>query len=1084
MWHRRFAHAHPDTLHRILKLGLSHVKSTCTVCIQAKHRRKISRKPAPRATRPFELVHSDLCGPMHHDSHGGARYYMVFIDDYSRWSFVYFLKNKDRQTCSNTFREMQQFVKTQFGYHIKRFRCDNGKGEYNNALFKSILVNSGITFEPAPPYTQHKNGVSERMIQTLNSKARAMMLDAYLPPPFWAEMIETACYLHRRTPSRSLNGRSPYEVLHEAIFMRDNDSQLPDNQSFKPPLDHLRRVGCVAWKVIPEEQRQDKKFGSRSRRCMMLGYVHHSTNIWRLWDFETNTGKEGGRAFAWSDVRWEEEVNVFENASSLVDNEESTVFPFPEMDAEIEASITAFESTASHAPHALPSDSATASGSTVSASSHSAPQTAPPPRPAAELSSATFVLPPATLLDAAPAEPPASTSDYNASSTAAPIEATATSQTRITHAATVKSTAMPSRKQLARSAKNRAALRAVQAMHRALPPPAPPAKEISALSAVVGCSAETISTAMTAHVTAQLTGQQITDPLTLSQALNSPYAEYWKAAIREEYGSLLDNGTWEVIGALEDVPTGRKAIGSKWVFKTKLNSDGSTRFKARLVIKGYEQAEGRDFDLTYAPVGKLTTLRYLLSLAAHHGWHIDHMDVVTAFLNPSIDRDDVYMCLPPGMDWIDPSLARGTRAVRLHKALYGLKQAPRLWWQEIHSFLSSLDFIQSHADTNLYRKDGVFLLLYVDDILILYADGIPATVALELKDRLKSRYKMSDLGQAKRFLGLEIKYHPEGPGQGIYLGQTSYIEDLIARFGLSECRTVSTPMDYHVDLTAPTPEGEIPSQLADQGLYLSIVGSLMYLAMGTRPDIAFAVAALSRHNSRPTELHLTAAKRILRYLRLTSHLGLLYRSSQAGFAGDTTPIHGFTDSDWAEDKTDRKSQGAYIFRHRGTAISWQSKKQNLVALSTFEAEYMAFVEASREALWLRQLEKDVLQPPHDPQAWLEQILRSALSNDRRDDDRRDDEGDAELPPTRIFTDNQSALTTVHSEGLKTRTKHVDIRFHAARNLQQLGLVDFADIPSADNAADVFTKGLAQDAHWKMVGLLGMASMEGPEDEMV
>jgi hypothetical protein len=972
---------------------------------------------------------------MHHDSHGGARYYIVFIDDYSRWSFVYFLKNKDRQTCSNTFREMQKFVKTQFGYDIKRFRCDNGKGEYNNALFKSILVNSGITFEPAPPYTQHKNGVSERMIQTLNSKARAMMLDAYLPPPFWAEMIETACYLHRRTPSRSLNGRSPYEVLHEAMFIRDNssdsESQLPENRpSFKPPLDHLRRPGCVAWKVIPEEQRQDKKFGSRSRRCMMLGYVHHSTNIWRLWDFETNTGKEGGRAFAWSDIRWEEEVNAFENASSLLDNEESTVFPFPEMDAEIEASITALEST-----------------------------TAEPP-------ASTSAIEPTTSEIPAPSVPPASTSAIEPTASEIP-------------APSAPPAPPPSRRQLARSAKNRAALRAVQDMHRAsaleLPPPAPPAKEIAALSAVVGCSAERISAAMTAHVTAQLTGgPQIMDPLTLSQALNSPYAEYWRAAIREEYGSLLDNGTWEVIGALEDVPTGRKAIGSKWVFKTKLNSDGSTRFKARLVIRGNEQAQGRDFDLTYAPVGKLTTLRYLLSLAAHYGWHIDHMDVVTAFLNPSIDRDDVYMCLPPGMDWIDPSLARGTRAVRLHKALYGLKQAPRLWWQEIHSFLTSesLGFLQSHADTNLYHKDGVFLLLYVDDILILYADGIPATAALELKERLKSRYKMSDLGQATRFLGLEIKYN----GRDIYLGQTSYIEDLLARFGLSDCRTVSTPVDDHVDLNVAEPEG------ADQGLYLSIVGSLMYLAMGTRPDIAFAVAALSRYNSRPTEVHLTAAKRVLRYLRLTSNLGLLYRTGNSQDR-TVTPIHGFTDSDWAEDSADRKSQGAYIFRHRGTAISWQSKKQNLVALSTLEAEYMVFIEGSREAIWLRQLEKDILQPPQDPQVWLEQLLQSALSkdNDRRDDDRRND---TELLPTRIFTDNQGALDTIHGEGIKTRTKHIDIRFHAARNLQQLGLVDFAYIPTTDNTADVFTKGLAKVAHWKMVGLLGMASMGGPADEMV
>jgi hypothetical protein len=327
LWHRRFAHLHPDALRTLLGSAAAdrddHA-SRCTVCIRTKHRRRICRQPQRRATRPFELVHSDLCGPMRTDSHGGKRYYIVFIDDFSRWTFVYFLHTKDREACRNAFREMQSYVKTQYGCTIRRFRCDNGRGEYDNALFKGILTTSGINFEPAPAYTQHKNGVSERMLQTLNSKARACILDAQLPTVFWAELVETACYLHRRSPTRSLQGRTPYEVLHAWLFARDHPSTPLEANQFRPPLDHLRRVGCVAWKVIPKEQRCDKNFGPRSRRCMMLGYVHDTTRIWRLWDFETNTGLLHGRPFQWSDVEWEEDVN----ACTADDSEpEELVFP-------------------------------------------------------------------------------------------------------------------------------------------------------------------------------------------------------------------------------------------------------------------------------------------------------------------------------------------------------------------------------------------------------------------------------------------------------------------------------------------------------------------------------------------------------------------------------------------------------------------------------------------------------------------------------------------------------------------------------------------------------------------------------------
>jgi hypothetical protein len=204
------------------------------------------------------------------------------------------------------------------GHKIQRFRCDNGTGEYNNAEFQKILADSGIRYEPAPPYTQHKNGVAERMIRTLNTKARCMMLDAKVPMKFWAEAIRTAAYIHQRTPTTACSRRTPYESLY----------------GIKPPLDNLRRFGCTAYKYIPKEQRDHGKFGRRSRPCMMLGYVHDTTKIWRLWDFER--GLHGG-AIECSNVIFDEENDGFHSNDEDIDYDVD--FPTNEPDPEILVSV-------------------------------------------------------------------------------------------------------------------------------------------------------------------------------------------------------------------------------------------------------------------------------------------------------------------------------------------------------------------------------------------------------------------------------------------------------------------------------------------------------------------------------------------------------------------------------------------------------------------------------------------------------------------------------------------------------------------------------------------------------------------------
>jgi len=336
MWHRRFAHLNHQDLRRLLESSGERITDLdvepvtdpmdyeppitpvqpvnklekprwetprlCPTCVHTKQQQHVIRTKASRTSTPFELVHSDLCGPMKH-SIGGAQYYIIYIDDCTRYTEVYFLITKTAEEISAKFQHYRAWVEAQ-GFHIKRFRSDNGSGEYSNSVFLGLLGEKGITFEPSPPYTQHKNGTAERMIRTLNAKARSMMLDANVPIIFWPEAIRTACYLHRRSPTSSLtDNRSPYEALYGTI----------------PKIGHLRRFGCRVYKHIPPAQRTEKKFGNRSSMCMMLGYVHNTTKIWRIWDFKSG---RTGRAVECSSVVFDEEENAHTE-----DQKEAIEFP-------------------------------------------------------------------------------------------------------------------------------------------------------------------------------------------------------------------------------------------------------------------------------------------------------------------------------------------------------------------------------------------------------------------------------------------------------------------------------------------------------------------------------------------------------------------------------------------------------------------------------------------------------------------------------------------------------------------------------------------------------------------------------------
>jgi Reverse transcriptase (RNA-dependent DNA polymerase). len=343
------------------------------------------------------------------------------------------------------------------------------------------------------------------------------------------------------------------------------------------------------------------------------------------------------------------------------------------------------------------------------------------------------------------------------------------------------------------------------------------------------------------------------------------------------------------------------------------------RFKARLVARGFTQAYGIDYLETYAPVAKLTTYRVIFALASLEQWEIHGMDVITAFLLGKLD-EEIFMIQPEGFE---RQGMKGKMVCRLLRSLYGLKQASRVWNIQLHEFLIKIGFKRSNADTCLYINSelGITIAIWVDDFLIAGKDR--QNIA-KVKGQLASTFRMKDLGQLTHFLGMRVTRISDG---GISIDQSTYIKDILARFGMEDSKAVYTPLATGTQLTQTTEDSSNGNKSARndvQPLYQSIVGSLMYAMLYTRPDIAYAVQQLSQFGSDPSQIHLQAAKRVLRYLQGSQTSHLIYKCDTGNRTTDT--IQGYSDADWASDE-DRKSISGYVFTLAGSPISWQAKKQ-------------------------------------------------------------------------------------------------------------------------------------------------------------
>ena len=494
----------------------------------------------------------------------------------------------------------------------------------------------------------------------------------------------------------------------------------------------------------------------------------------------------------------------------------------------------------------------------------------------------------------------------------------------------------------------------------------------------------------------------INEPATLEEALASEQAEFWQQAANDEMASLLANETW----TLEPLPPGVTPIPVKWVFKVKRDATGNVeRYKARLVAKGFRQREGIDYEEVFAPVSKYTTLRTLLAMAAARDLEIHQLDIKTAFLNGELE-EDVWIQQPPGYDTGGDGMA-----CHLHKSLYGLKQAPRAWHTKLKEELEALGFIPSAADPALFLKAGpdpVYLLTYVDDILVITGS---ITELRATKDQIMAAFEARDLGEASFFLGMDIIR--DRNNRTIRLAQTRLTASLLSKYGMEEAKSVSTPLSTATKLTK---DGE-PLDTSTNG-YSQLIGSLMYLSVCTRPDIAQAVGALARYMAAPTGSHWQAAKGVLRYLAGTANYGITF--------GDSLNLEAYCDADYAGDIDTRRSTTGYVFILGGGAISWSSRLQPTVAASTTEAEYMAAAYAIKEALWLRTLLNEL---------------------------------DMNIGTISIYADSQSAIKLLKNPVFSMRSKHIDVIYHFARERVARKDITFKYIATNMMVADILTKPL-------------------------
>lgn len=1017
LWHDRLGHTSLDNFKKLkngnfydsnLLNNIKSIESICKFCIEGKQTRDPfnNKKDTSNVNRPLFHIHSDVCGKICPPTKRNENYFVTFIDQFTHYLVVYLIKHK-----SEVFECLKAYIasaEAQFNLKIAHFYCDNG-GEYTSNEIKSYFAQKGIQVHYTCPHTPQQNGISERMNRTILERARAIRSQSELSKSFWGDAVQVATYLINRTPTKAITqDKTPFEMWHNK----------------KPTIKYLRVFGSTAY---VHNKVMKGKLDTRSHTGIFVGYEPSGYKIWM----------PANRKYVIStDVKFDETTFLVTRPTQgsndmddiLTDDELTDIADDHTTKPGLEPGRSHYVDQVVHKSGTKPDGRITTKPGLEPGRSHHVDQVV---NDGEQMQEIELVTHPTSTNSGTVPEPSIQSHDDRVD-----IETvTESDMSDFIHGSIDiinEEVTRPFKLHKTVVNDNVNAMEQIDASdlfnednnNRSFP--ISPSHDEPPTKVLRRSNRDRDENyldkrfkdfiLMSAHSIEPL-------PNSFKDIESRLDKELWQKAINEELNSMKLNNTWTIVNK----PNNCNIVGCRWVFNIKRDEFGNPiKHKARLVAQGFSQQYLVDYNETFAPVSRMTSFRAIAAISNQFNLMLHHMDVKTAFLNGTL-HEEIYMRIPDGVNINQPN-----KVCKLNRAIYGLKQAARCWFETFDSVIRKYGFVNSKVDRCIYILKGdspennIYLVLYVDDLLIATGN---LTKMNQLKRYLMNKFSMVDLKEIKFFLGIKV----DRTENKISLDQSAYIRVVLEKFQMDKCKPINTPLDSKVDYIALNSKEQIKAPCK------SALGCLMYIMLCTRPDLCISVNICSRYAANNNLEVWKNLKRIMRYLQGTIDLKLTFtRTDQY-----SSIVKGFVDSDWGGGAgTDRRSTTGYLFKlFDSCTISWCSRKQNTVADSSTEAEYMALAEAVKESCWLRQLLNSI---------------------------------DFEITvPITLYEDNTGCINIAKNPSCHKNTKHIDIKYHITRERIENNEIALVYISTELQEADQLTKPLAAVRLVKLRMQLGM-----------
>ena len=984
----------------------------CSVCGAARATRIKFTSSNIKLTEPLEHVHADLNGPhtvdtpdQLYDVLGVQKYVSVIVDRYSNMIWVKAVPNKS--AAISHFLEWLPSAESQSKKVLRAVTTDGGK-EYLTNEHRAFLKGRSVALNTTTPHTPQHNNPAERANRTIWETARAILFHAKLPNGFWPFAVEHAAYLHNITVSAS-RGKTPYELF----------------TGHKPSYKNLHVFGCDVLVLENQSTRQRLTFDKHAVNGVFLGY--HANKISGKVLFLPATNNFITRrdvyfydsSFQHGIRRKDDEVNGGTDQSTAYDIAEAQrayddLFLLP--DATNDEDIVSDDDDDDD-DDCQSNDKESLDNSELSpAANNSKSQQKKRGRPFGSKNK------------------PKQHDDTHVD----PVVKRPVGRPRLQPAISVE----PRASLRSRKRATTPGLLNYDDMH-----PGDQAEMFGVHPAFMVLSSLDLEGSVNSEVLA-LAIQALTfdpEPQSYDEAMSSNEKKQWAAATDAELDAVLKRGTWSHVER-SSLPKGANVLTAKWVFKRKRDAEGNIkRYKARVVVRGHRQRYGVDYTETFAPTIKYKSLRLSQAIAASIGYNVHQIDITNAFLYSDV-KEDVYLQFPQGYN--PKGIDKTKHLLKLNKSLYGIKQAPKGWYDTCSDECKNKLKLSAcvHDPCVLVKESAtkrlIFTTIYVDDITFGFSTH-DRNEAEQCKTLLKQRFELTDTGEATHLLGMRIQRDKDSIGfYNMRIDVEAHIIKLLSMVkGEINEHLHKTPLPSGARVTKnDSPQNDVDRNAASNRTNLKsiefpqAVGILLYISLAARPDISFAVQQLCTVTANPGIKHWEALEHVLRYLSGTPKRALnLNRKHNDALLSTYEPIiEAYSDSDFANDTDTRRSISGYVIFVDNNIVSWGSKKQNSVALSTAEAEFMALTECAKEVLWLRYL--------------IEEMIGRPLTQ-----------------PTTIKCDNRAAMFSSEDDSQHGLMKHIDYRVHCIKDWVKRKLVKVVPVDTRDNIADMFTKALPHDS---------------------